>query len=59
MRKGRGVYLLRPTRPSSLPCAGAVVYYDGQMNDTRFNVLVALTAMQRGAVGANYVEVRG
>jgi len=34
------------------------VYYDGQMNDSRLNVLVALTAMQKGAVGANYVEVR-
>ena len=34
------------------------MYYDGQMNDTRFNLLIVLTAMQKGAVGANYVEVR-
>ncbi len=34
------------------------MYYDGQMNGTRFNLLIVLTAMQKGAVGANYVEVR-
>ena len=39
--------------------AGAVVYYDGMHNDTRMNVLIALTACQSGAAAANYVEVRG
>ena len=45
--------------PPRCVLAGAVVYYDGQMNDTRMNVLIALTAMQKGAVGANYTEVEG
>jgi glycerol-3-phosphate dehydrogenase len=36
---------------------GAVVYYDGQMNDTRMNLSVALTATQNGATAVNYVEV--
>ncbi|CAH0522142.1 unnamed protein product [Peronospora belbahrii] len=36
---------------------GAVVYYDGQMNDTRMNVSIALTATQNGATVANYVKV--
>jgi len=38
--------------------AGAVVYYDGMHNDTRMNLLIALTACQHGAAVANYVEVR-
>lgn len=38
---------------------GAVVYYDGQHNDTRMNVLIALTACQAGAAIANYTEVQG
>ncbi|CAI5709485.1 unnamed protein product [Hyaloperonospora brassicae] len=36
---------------------GAIVYYDGQMNDTRMNVALALTATQNGATVANYVRV--
>lgn len=36
---------------------GAVVYYDGQMNDTRMNVSIALTATQNGAAVTNYVKV--
>lgn len=36
---------------------GAVVYYDGQMNDTRMNVSIALTASQNGATVCNYVKV--
>lgn len=36
---------------------GAVVYYDGQMNDTRMNVSVVLTATQNGAACGNYVRV--
>lgn len=36
---------------------GAVVYYDGMHNDTRTNVLIALTASQGGAAVSNYVEV--
>jgi len=36
---------------------GAIVYYDGQMNDTRYALLVALTAAQSGATIANHVNV--
>ncbi|TMW65930.1 hypothetical protein Poli38472_003695 [Pythium oligandrum] len=36
---------------------GAVVYYDGQMNDTRMNVSVVLTATQNGAAAGNYIKV--
>ncbi len=36
---------------------GAVLYYDGQFNDARFNLAIALTAHQQGAVIANYVQV--
>ncbi|KAG9403447.1 mitochondrial glycerol-3-phosphate dehydrogenase [Aphanomyces cochlioides] len=36
---------------------GAVVYYDGQMNDTRMNLSVVLTAAQSGATVANYIQV--
>mmetsp|Transcript_20488 Transcript_20488/g.33013 ORF Transcript_20488/g.33013 Transcript_20488/m.33013 type:complete len:617 (-) Transcript_20488:289-2139(-) len=36
---------------------GAIVYYDGQMNDTRMNLVVALTADQEGAAVANRVAL--
>lgn len=36
---------------------GAVVYYDGQHNDTRMNVALALTAVHHGAVVANHTSV--
>lgn len=36
---------------------GAIVYYDGQMNDTRFALLVALTAAQAGATTVNHCNV--
>ena len=36
---------------------GAIIYYDGQHNDARMNVAVAMTAVQRGATAANYVGV--
>ena len=36
---------------------GAIVYYDGQMNDTRMNLAIALTAAQSGATTCNRVEV--
>lgn len=36
--------------------AGAMVYYDGQMNDARVNIALALTAVNLGAVVVNYVE---
>ena len=36
---------------------GGIVYYDGQQNDTRMNLMIALTATQTGAAIANYVGV--
>nr|XP_057908668.1 glycerol-3-phosphate dehydrogenase, mitochondrial [Doryrhamphus excisus] len=36
---------------------GAIVYYDGQHNDARMNLAIALTAGRYGAAMANYTEV--
>ena len=36
---------------------GAVVYYDGQMDDARMCVSIASTAAYSGACMANYVQV--
>ncbi|KAL1919841.1 uncharacterized protein VTP21DRAFT_1772 [Calcarisporiella thermophila] len=36
---------------------GALVYYDGQHNDARMNVALALTAISHNAVVTNHVEV--
>ncbi|BFZ56122.1 mitochondrial glycerol-3-phosphate dehydrogenase [Savitreella phatthalungensis] len=36
---------------------GALVYYDGQHNDSRMNVGLAMTAVEQGADVANHVEV--
>ena len=36
---------------------GAVLYYDGQFDDARMNVSIALTAAEHGAVLANHVAV--
>ncbi|KAF1806464.1 FAD dependent oxidoreductase-domain-containing protein [Mucor lusitanicus] len=36
---------------------GAIVYYDGQQNDARMNVVLALTAAKHGATIANHCEV--
>lgn len=38
---------------------GAVLYYDGQFDDARMNVELALTARQEGATICNYLEVTG
>ncbi|KAJ2959635.1 hypothetical protein NQZ79_g4901 [Umbelopsis isabellina] len=37
---------------------GALVYYDGQHNDARMNVALALTAVNHGATVANHCEVK-
>ena len=37
--------------------SGAVVYYDGQQNDTRMNIALILSAIMHGTVAANYTEV--
>ncbi|MEQ2223983.1 glycerol-3-phosphate dehydrogenase [Ilyodon furcidens] len=36
---------------------GAIVYYDGQHNDARMNLAIALCAARHGAAVANYTEV--
>ncbi|ORY68060.1 putative glycerol-3-phosphate dehydrogenase [Leucosporidium creatinivorum] len=36
---------------------GAVVYYDGQHNDSRMNMALITTAVQYGAVAANHTDV--
>nr|KAG5714785.1 hypothetical protein BaRGS_000273 [Batillaria attramentaria] len=38
---------------------GALVYYDGQHDDARMNVALAITAVRYGAAVSNYVEVIG
>jgi glycerol-3-phosphate dehydrogenase len=37
---------------------GGVLYYDGQFDDARMNVSLALSAREQGATVANYVEVQ-
>ncbi|KAF3857471.1 hypothetical protein F7725_009330, partial [Dissostichus mawsoni] len=36
---------------------GAIVYYDGQHNDARMNLAIALSSVRYGAAVANYTEV--
>ncbi|XP_059607589.1 glycerol-3-phosphate dehydrogenase, mitochondrial isoform X1 [Phlebotomus argentipes] len=36
---------------------GAIVYYDGQQDDARMNLAIALTAARHGAAVSNHVEV--
>ena len=38
---------------------GALVYYDGQHNDSRMNLSIALTAVRLGATASNYTKVIG
>ena len=38
---------------------GGVLYYDGQFDDARMNVALALTAAKEGAAVANHAEVTG
>jgi glycerol-3-phosphate dehydrogenase len=36
---------------------GGVLYYDGQFNDARMNLALALTAIEQGACAVNHLEV--
>ena len=45
--------------PQLRPCAGAVAYSDGQFNDARLNLLLALTAERAGVVLQNHCRVIG
>ncbi|XP_017771343.1 PREDICTED: glycerol-3-phosphate dehydrogenase, mitochondrial isoform X1 [Nicrophorus vespilloides] len=38
---------------------GAIVYYDGQQDDARMNLAIALTATRHGATVVNHVKVTG
>jgi glycerol-3-phosphate dehydrogenase len=44
--------MLKPKR-----LRGAVIYYDGQFDDARMNVVIAVTASELGAAVANHVEI--
>lgn len=37
---------------------GSIIYYDGQHNDSRMNLSLALTAIEHGASCSNYIEVK-
>ncbi|XP_057303376.1 glycerol-3-phosphate dehydrogenase, mitochondrial-like [Hydractinia symbiolongicarpus] len=36
---------------------GAIIYYDGQQDDSRMNLAIAMTAIRKGATCVNHVEV--
>ncbi|NXW78790.1 GPDM protein, partial [Hirundo rustica] len=56
LTKSRALELFPMLRRDKL--VGAIVYYDGQHNDARMNLAIALTAARYGAATANYTEVR-
>ncbi|XP_058695804.1 glycerol-3-phosphate dehydrogenase, mitochondrial [Poecile atricapillus] len=56
LTKSRALELFPMLRRDKL--VGAIVYYDGQHNDARMNLAIALTAARYGATTANYAEVR-
>ncbi|NXO45483.1 GPDM protein, partial [Locustella ochotensis] len=55
LTKARALELFPMLRRDKL--VGAIVYYDGQHNDARMNLAIALTAARYGAATANYTEV--
>ncbi|NXC17472.1 GPDM protein, partial [Corythaeola cristata] len=55
LSKARALELFPMLRKDEL--VGAIVYYDGQHNDARMNLAIALTAARYGAATANYAEV--
>ncbi|TCD64224.1 mitochondrial glycerol-3-phosphate dehydrogenase [Steccherinum ochraceum] len=56
MSKGKALETFPMLKADGL--VGALVYYDGQHNDSRMNTALIMTAVQEGAVVANYVEVK-
>eukprot|EP00659_Diplonema_papillatum_P001059 gene1059-1631_t len=48
---------LAGTDPNGNTLKGCLILYDGQMNDTRMNLCIALTASQYGASIANHTSV--
>ncbi|KAI0657281.1 DAO-domain-containing protein [Cubamyces menziesii] len=55
MSKGKALEAFPMLKQEGL--VGALVYYDGQHNDSRMNMALIMTAVQQGAVVANHVEV--
>ncbi|GLB40496.1 putative FAD-dependent glycerol-3-phosphate dehydrogenase family protein [Lyophyllum shimeji] len=57
MSRGKALETFPMLKPDGL--VGALVYYDGQHNDSRMNIALIMTAVKLGAVVANYTEVTG
>lgn len=55
MSKGKALETFPMLKSEGL--VGALVYYDGQHNDSRMNLALIMTAVKQGATVANYVEV--
>lgn len=55
MSKGKALEAFPLLKQDGL--VGALVYYDGQHNDSRMNMALIMTAVQQGATVANYAEV--
>ncbi|KAF7969366.1 hypothetical protein HWV62_27492 [Athelia sp. TMB] len=55
MTKGRALETFPMLKTDGL--VGALVYYDGQHNDSRMNIALIMTAVKHGATVANYCEV--
>ncbi|GBG27847.1 Glycerol-3-phosphate dehydrogenase, mitochondrial [Hondaea fermentalgiana] len=54
LTKQQALYNFPMLDPSKI--AGAIVYYDGQMDDARYGLLILLTAIQAGATAVNYMN---
>ncbi len=65
MRLGHSCFLSRGETLKRFPMVKAkglkagILYYDGQFNDARMAVALAMTAKEHGAIVANHVEVTG
>ncbi|KAJ6620300.1 FAD dependent oxidoreductase-domain-containing protein [Mycena sp. CBHHK59/15] len=55
MSKGKALETFPMLKSDGL--VGAVVYYDGQHNDSRMNIALIMSAVKHGATVANYCEV--
>ena len=55
MSKGKALEAFPMLKQEGL--VGAIVYYDGQHNDSRMNMALIMTAVRHGATIANHVEV--
>ncbi|KAF8222388.1 DAO-domain-containing protein [Tricholoma matsutake] len=54
MSKGKALETFPMLKSEGL--VGAVVYYDGQHNDSRMNIALILSAIKHGATASNYLE---